>query len=267
MNWNVALKGITALPTGASVQVYATNQDPAITAGNDCPVEGTPSGRHVGTVGSPISTSTVSVTGQVFATKEFVTAAQVTCSDNQQIWVCVQAFDAAGATGNKVGSAVGGPLKVKVSKPLTQTGVSAAGGDRSLHVSWTDPNSPPTSKYQIVAASILDPTFVSSMFVQDPRDMVVHRMNVTSTSDNRLGDLVNDVVYALVAYAFDEADNVSDPSMIVTGTPSEVNDFWDAYSAAGGREQGGCSSGPAGALGLLVAAASLIAARSFGRRK
>ena len=65
--------------------------------------------------------------------------------------------------------------------------------------------------------------------------------------------------------AFSSADNASAPSdPPVPGTPVPVLDFWEGYEATGGREQGGCASGPAGAAGLLGAALALALHR---RRK
>ena len=84
---------------------------------------------------------------------------------------------------------------------------------------------------------------------------------VTATDGYRLTGLVNTVIYPVQVLAYSNADNVSDPSFVTTGMPELANDFWRAYQAAGGQEQGGCGYGVAGPIALLAAAAGLALRR------
>ena len=61
--------------------------------------------------------------------------------------------------------------------------------------------------------------------------------------------------------AYSNADNVSEPSFVTTGMPELANDFWNAYRAAGGQEQGGCGYGVAGPIALLALAGLLFLRR------
>ena len=79
------------------------------------------------------------------------------------------------------------------------------------------------------------------------------------------GGLTNSTPYTVTTQAFSEANNsgaVSD----VTGpsastTPQPFLDFWQIYKGQGGVEQGGCSTGGAGALGPALALLGLLAVR------
>jgi hypothetical protein len=257
LSWEVQLVTSVAatFPTNGRMRVIATNQD---FSGNECPIEGTPSGRHAAQVGTEIvNPSLPEVTNQSYLAKAFVDAAQVGCATEADIWVCVQFLD---GNGTKAGFAKGvTTLKTRFGKPLAPTGVSAPGGDHALVVSFSDPNSPKAAEFRIVAESVLDPTLATTG--ADPRDTGSHSMTAVTTSENRLRDLVNDVVYKVVVFAQDEADNESDPSNAVTGMPQAVNDLGDQYHADGGREQGGCAGGPAGLASLALAAATLAVLR------
>jgi hypothetical protein len=74
--------------------------------------------------------------------------------------------------------------------------------------------------------------------------------------------LENDRQYEVVAYAVDAADNASEASEPLLGTPRRTQGFFGQYRAAGGDERGGCASAPAAALPL----AALLLALSRRRR-
>ncbi len=74
-----------------------------------------------------------------------------------------------------------------------------------------------------------------------------------------ISDLTNEQTYVVQAFQLDEVNNLSPASAQQTATPLASNGFWAEYKAAGGHEQGGCSSAGAavpsvlGALGVLLA--------------
>jgi hypothetical protein len=63
--------------------------------------------------------------------------------------------------------------------------------------------------------------------------------------------LTNDIDYNVVVYAISDSGNKGPASNQQVAHPVPVDDFWKLYRQSG-REEGGCSSGPAGMLALLV---------------
>jgi MYXO-CTERM domain-containing protein len=79
------------------------------------------------------------------------------------------------------------------------------------------------------------------------------------------GGLTNSTAYTVTAQASSQAGNLGADSD-VTGpnastTPLPFLDFWQTYKDQGGVEQGGCSTGGAGALGPALALLGLLAVR------
>ncbi len=72
----------------------------------------------------------------------------------------------------------------------------------------------------------------------------------------------NNTSYDVYGFAYSTAGNPSEPSKLLTGTPKPVDDFWRTYRNDGGVEEGGCASGPAGALALLLPLLALRRRRS-----
>jgi hypothetical protein len=146
-------------------------------------------------------------------------------------------------------------------------------GNTRLTPSWSPSGTAVTTHFQVQAISVADPTNLptASAFdpaggytAFDPLDTQRHTSAVVSGNTVTLSGLKNDVTYALVVTGFTDAYNPSDPSPVVSGAPQFVNDFWNIYKDAGGRETGGCASGMAGPLGLLLLAGTLALVR---RRK
>lgn len=92
---------------------------------------------------------------------------------------------------------------------------------------------------------------------------------VTSGSSNVgsviCGGLTNSIAYTVTAQATSQAGNpgaVSDPAgPDASTTPLPFLDFWQVYKGQGGVEQGGCSTGGAGALAPALALLGLLAVR------
>jgi len=80
--------------------------------------------------------------------------------------------------------------------------------------------------------------------------------------------LANGTEYHFAVVALDDYRNPSLVSTVVCTVPSEVNDFWETYEAAGGRAEGGCTCAvpAAGRLGDVGVPALLLGA-ALGRRR
>lgn len=72
------------------------------------------------------------------------------------------------------------------------------------------------------------------------------------TTTARIGGLTNLTSYDVEVTAVSRGGNESAHSNRVFGIPVEIDDFWRLYRKANGHEQGGCSSGAAGALALFL---------------
>ncbi len=139
-----------------------------------------------------------------------------------------------------------GSLTLDLALPPAPIVDTPTAGDTALNVSWsagagsTANNTLGSSaSYEVVATSQTDPT-----------DR--HTRTVTSATSARVEGLKNGVTYDVIVYAFSPGGNQSAASTPVSGTPIAILDFWRLYQADGGRERGGCGSGP-GSLAALLA--------------
>lgn len=179
-----------------------------------------------------------------------------TCEDTQirTIYVCVHFSP----NGTPTASAVG-QLTLDLRAPAKPVIRSVEPGEEALRVSWTEGTggAVDATYYRIQARATdpaLDPDTHSARIIDDSGD----------DESGRIGGLKNGVAYEVTVTAFSEADSASEPSDPMIGTPVPVLDFGEFYDASGGREEGGCASGPAGALAIVGAALALALHR---RRK
>jgi hypothetical protein len=114
------------------------------------------------------------------------------------------------------------------------------GGDKKLVVRFTD------------AADI------DSVSIELREETTQFRVVATGDpiEEFELKGLTNGTTYFVRATQTDLAGNVSDASPEVSGTPVEIQDFWEYYQGAGGTDGGGC--GVAGGAGLSLGAALAV---------
>ncbi len=250
MQWNIQFaSGTTAIPTDATYKITASSS--ATTT--DC----TASNAFVVNDSIPAISSTQSYptsSDPTLSPDALVSGVQLSCSQTTDatIYVCVRLYCPSSATtctpGNVIGSATG-TLALQLQAPAAPTGISVTSGDSRLYVSWTaSAGTPEATSYRAVATSTVDTSFSRSC--------------TTSQTSCTITGLENGVTYSVVVYATSSGGNegpASDPA--VMGTPEPVKDFWAVYHDAGGREQGGCGMGGAGALAFLGAAAALLLRR------
>ncbi len=233
--------------SGGIYRVFATDTAPT-TATNGISVCKTASdtSSHAAQIGPDVTATTTTPQSIDVNASDVVAASGATCAQttDKTIYVCVHYLPT--GTTVPVGSATG-TIIFSVQKPAKPTGVVVEPADGALVVSWSAPSN--ATEYVVHA----DPVTAGA-------DVSHETGRVTSTSDQRIAGLVNGVTYDVTVVAYSAGGNASDPSDPVPGTPQPVDDFWDRYRAAGGREQGGCASGPAGLLGMLLAAAALARA-------
>jgi MYXO-CTERM domain-containing protein len=239
-----------------SYQLYAANTEDIYNADTPSACELTPDRTDfvVGAVGGERTDSIAGdfVADAVYATSAIAAAVgQASCTSDSDIFLCLEARR--GAT--RLGTAKA-TLSLRLAKPTAPTLTSVTPGEGALNVSWDAPNPDLHESYAVVTRtdSPLDPAWAGTTVVRtSPR---------ATATDLRVEGLTNGVVYEVEVLRFNDPDNPSDPSNAFTSSPVSVTDFWEGYQLAGGREQGGCSTGGAG----LLAAAGLAALALLRRR-
>lgn len=166
---------------------------------------------------------------------------------DEDIVLCVQGDNGATARGKVV---------LSTRAPSKASGLGAGSGSGALNVVWTAPTGSPQAEYYFVEASFAG----TSTTAIDPSLVPTVRSGSLTATSFRLEGLVNTVVYNVRVHSFSTADNES-ISDAVQGMPELANDFWNAYRAAGGQEEGGCGLGSAGPIGILLAAAAIAVRR------
>jgi hypothetical protein len=146
-----------------------------------------------------------------------------------------------------------GDFTLSTRRPLPPTNVTVESAERALRVGWTEATTGENAIEFRVEAVTAD--------TRDSTPGVPHTKR-TNASPSMVGGLKDGVEYDVSVIAISAAGTESDRSEIKKGTPLQTEDFWDWYQRAvsenggtGGVEQGGCTTGAAGVLGLLGAAA------------
>ncbi len=216
-----------------------------------------------GQISGDIAVTSQTQTGKVSPASLLATTVGFTCAETSEktIYMCIQGTD---KDGNVFGVAKG-QLTLSTQAPGAPTISSVESGDGALTVTWSEPSgTPEAAEYRLVAQSTrsTDP-LADPAATPDDRDRTTHTATgITNPVDYRLDGLVNNVTYAVKVYATSKAGNEGEGSSPwVFGTPLPVLDFWGYYQASGGPEKGGCTTGGAGALAILGAAALLAARR------
>lgn len=273
------------LLTAGVFRVYATNQvPPTSTSGarycattNNLSNTGGPI--YAAQVGSDIPNTGTQLTSNAYELTAAVAASAGGCNlaNGAAVYVCVHFYPYATGTTTPQSTATAwavGQMTLALNTPGAVHLDEVLPGNQDLSARWSDRNTTPAAKYKIFAVSLADPTTLPSAGVFaspstftgfNPRDPSPHDSGfVTGTGPYDVHGLVNGLTYGVAVIAYTDAETPSDPSNVLTGMPEQTTDFWSAYKAAGGREAGGCSSGVAGPLGLLVLAGALALVR---RRK
>jgi hypothetical protein len=162
-----------------------------------------------------------------------------------KVYVCVQQV---GTTGTIVRATMNGSAQLYREPPPVPVSVTVAPGDTALYASWADGTA------NGVAAASYEVTAVADS-PANPAD--THTQAFTGKTNNRVTGLTNGVTYAVTVRSVSAGSNRSAWTAAVLGTPAQVMGFWDEYTKANGREQGGCGGGPAGLVSLLGVALAL----------
>jgi Fibronectin type III domain len=239
---NPTLQTGQSVTGGNTFRVLASQTPPTTTTSNGvslpiCASDAGQAGNDITSTGSTPQPITLN-------TNDLLSAAKVDCAStsNVTVYVCALYIVGSATVTNPTGSATAN-LIYSVVKPGTPVITSVEPAQSALVVSW---NAASDASYYIVSADA----------VNTADDPTHHQTgHVTRTSETITG-LLNGTLYNVTVVAYSAADVASDPSAPFPGTPTLVDDFWERYQNAQGREQGGCASGPGGLLGIVLAAAA-----------
>jgi hypothetical protein len=234
---------ITSFSGTGTYQIVASNTQPgtAGATGNFCP-DNAPNATpavHTGQVQdfeakTPVQRGSVSGAQAVSVALDPETATS-NCGPSGErkiVYICAHFLDAGS---NKVGAA-SGKFIVQVKAPAVPTNVSAASGNGRLQVSW-DPGA---------GGDVVADSYVASASTVAGGPAIASAS--TDTESVAIGGLANFTQYFVRVRALSVGGNPSGDSAEAAGTPMPSAGFLDIYD---GVEDGGCASGPGGALALL----------------
>lgn len=250
LTWTVSILSGSTFPLGGggAYRVFASSNDPG-TASPYCYTPGTSSATVAQVTTDPAAPGTTSVTSTATVTTSALrTAAGYDCSANKVIYVCVAWY----ANDTDVDAAFKGYAKgqvtLSVAAPAAPTIDLVWPGDKALVVDLADNGGSATA------------TTWRAKAVNEGDANDVHYSSWGSIKTGiRIDGLQNGIGYTVTAFARSDALNESPESSPygVAVKPQPVLDAWGGYKAAGGRDAGGCDSGPAGLLAFLGAASLL----------
>jgi Synergist-CTERM protein sorting domain-containing protein len=249
---NLEWSTITSSAVGDSYQLYASSAAPATSGegANLCATEDIPGSDGTATIfAGPIAgggawTSNIQ-RGQASGAEAKDQAGR-TCTENQVVYICAHLLDGSNPVGYASGKFI---VQIAAPNAPTVTDVGAASETR-LSVSWAAPTSTPVAvdHYVAVATAAGESPHESSSVDAVSRDVIISGLTQGTT-------------YSVVVRAYSVGGNPSPDSNTMDGTPGPVDDFWETYVNAGGRDDGGCASGSAGPLALLAVAALVLLRR------
>ena len=240
LSFNLQLIANASVTTGSYI-VYATTA--ATTTSTNgltvCPTS-------AGTVTTVTASSSASQVISVGAATVVSVAGQQCSNASSTINVCIHYVPSGSSV--VTGSAVG-TISLSTQPPTAPFIWLIEPASGALLVHWNPGGGTAPSYYQIVATAGGVSRYSGNIFSAD--------QNV----NGRITGLTNGTTYAVTVIAFSPGGDASPASNEVPATPQQTAGFWERYQADGGKEQGGCASGPAGLGALLLSAAGLAGLR------
>jgi hypothetical protein len=255
LTWTIQLEALAAFNTTGEYRVYAASKDqgtntPFCYRADDTATSPTwRAGELTTNPASPPATSQSVITTSVLVKpSEIAAKAGYDCSaDADAVHLCVLWYDAVDGTTPRGWAK--GTVSLKVVPPGAPTISAVAPDEKALFVS-VDPAATgvAATKFRARARAVVD---------DGTGD---HYSALTAIDAHaRIEGLVNDRSYYVWARSYSAEENESaDSAQFGTAvSPQPVQDAWEHYKLAGGRDSGGCQAGGAGLVALLGAATLL----------
>ncbi|MGB8930114.1 MAG: hypothetical protein WCC48_02560, partial [Anaeromyxobacteraceae bacterium] len=234
LTWIVTLDTGVVFSSNGEFRIYASDTQPT---GNYCAV-GTTGVGQIGTVSSP--TSVIQSTPVMVSLSDMLTATGFDCvSGDKTIYVCVHWWSSSLSADKGYAR---GTVKLSMAAPVAPTVTRVQAGNGALYVTLAAGTA--------TSSSAAAATFAAKAVAADG---IVHLGSTSSSTDVRIGGLVNGTPYTVTGYAYSAEGNQS-PESAAWGTqvaPQPDSNAWEVYGQDGGRDSGGCQSGGAGLLALL----------------
>jgi hypothetical protein len=257
--WMIQMISGNSFPLGGGgeYRVFAATSDP----GNTTPYCYTPgtTGQTVGKVTTTPTTPAVTSTSSsaTVTTSDLASKAGYDCTVDKTITVCVAWYPTSGSADSSFQGYAKGQVNLKVVPPDAPVVDTVQPGGKSLTI-WVKT---PATTTSTVAASTFRARAVGPDSVEHLSDPVAAAG--TTPVRARIDGLVDGVLYTVTAFAYSAEGNQSvlsdcyrlpiGAATCTTVAPRPVQDAWEFYKAADGRDSGGCDAGPAGMVALLGA--------------
>jgi uncharacterized protein (TIGR03382 family) len=252
LNRDACTAGTRSLTLTWSFSTAVVGDKYRLTGQTSCPTT-PPVANGTGTLGDDIAWNGSTTQSQSVTLGKLRDATGVSCTgvNDQTAKICVYIVS---ASTQLVGSA---DFAFRTALPPAPATVTASPASSALSVNITPGTKNNTdatvesAAYQVLVYDSTSTTLVTSSSVQ-------------ANTTIRVSGLTNGVAYTVRALAFTSTDaDIRNQSATYTQaagtfTPQQFDDFWTRYQAAGGREQGGCGAGGAGALSPLLLALALL---------
>jgi hypothetical protein len=154
-------------------------------------------------------------------------------------------------SGSKTVSDSRAVLKLDLARPTSPVGVDASAGETSIGVSWDE----------VAGAAGYEVWYADGPFVADvehpedrPEGVRAKEVDGGSVTSTTVSDLDTGATYYVAVLSVSDVGNRSLPSGEVSAETSPTADFFEAYKAAGGVEEGGfcAAASPAAAGGASL---------------
>jgi uncharacterized protein (TIGR03382 family) len=255
LNRDACTAGTSSLTVTWSFSGAAAGNTYRLTGQSSCPTT-PPVANGTGTLGDDIAWNGSTTQSQTVSLGKLRDVTGVSCTGtvDQSVATCVYFV---GSNTQLVGSA---NFTFRTALPPAPAGVTVSPASSALIVNIT-----PGTKNNTDAT--VDSAAYQVLVYDSTNTNLVTSSSVQANTNIRVPGLSNGTAYAVRAYAFSSTDstvwNQSANYAQASGTftPQQFDDFWTRYQAAGGREQGGCGAGSAGALSPLLLALALLRRR------
>jgi uncharacterized protein (TIGR03382 family) len=249
LEWNM---GNVTIGQNETYAIFASNTAPTDNVCAERPTDPDIVAGSVDSADASLPVQRLDVSGQTVVTQAGFDC-EPSASDTRPVYVCVHWNSGATRRGAAAGTFL---IQLRAPNPPSIAAAGPAGED-SLYVRWSQNSTGLVPDHYRAQA-----TRLSEDEAREPIGEPITSSRVTA-NEVIISGLENGALYKVEVIAFSVGGNPSEPSEALERRPGPIDDFWETYVAAGGREDGGCGTGGTGPLALVAVGLGAL----FRRRK